>query len=46
MQCPLTLFLLMRQAQEKELCRKRSAENVSPLASGDKGYAPLTALAF
>ena len=42
----LTLFLLMRQAQEKELRRKRSAENVSPSADGDKGYAPLTALAF
>ena len=39
MQSPLTPFFLMQQAQEKGLCGKRSAGNVSPLASGDQGSA-------
>ena len=53
MQPQLTPFLLVLQAQKikaekaygfsrKEKCRKR----ISPSADGDKGYAPLTALAF
>ena len=35
----LTPFFLMRQAQEKALCGKRSAENISPSADGDQGSA-------
>ena len=40
------LFSLTLRAQRKKLAKKKRIEEISPLASGDKGSAPLTARTF